>query len=60
MLNLIDKEACGLPLLGAFAVELADHLARAMSLDIKADLLSRRIVGNPALNLPVMGPFVRS
>ena len=38
MLNLINKEACGIPLLGAFAAELADHLALAMSLEIKADM----------------------
>ena len=38
MLNLIDKEACGIPLLGAFVVELAGHLAGAMSLEIKADM----------------------
>ena len=38
MLNLINKEACGIPLLGVFAAELADHLALAMSLEIKADM----------------------
>ena len=38
MLHLINKEACGIPLLGLFAVELADHLALAMSLEIKADM----------------------
>ena len=38
MLNLIDKEACGIPLLGVFAAELADHLTLAMTLDIKADM----------------------
>ena len=38
MLNLINKEACGIPLLGVFAAELADHLAVAMSLEIKADM----------------------
>ena len=38
MLNLINKEACGIPLLGVFAAELADNLALAMSLEIKADM----------------------
>ena len=38
MLNLINKEACGIPLLGAFVVELAGHLAGAMSCEIKADM----------------------
>ena len=38
MLNLINKEACGIPLLAVFAAELADHLALAMSLEIKADM----------------------
>ena len=38
MLNLVDKEACGIPLLGVFAAELAGHLAEAMSCEIKADM----------------------
>ena len=51
MLNLINKEACGIPLLGAFAAELADHLSLAMSLEIKADMefpVVKEKTGKPA------------
>ena len=38
MPNLKNKEACGIPLLGLFAVRLAGHLGLAMSLEINADM----------------------
>ena len=38
ILNLMDKEACGVPLLAVFAAELAGNLAQAMNKKIKADM----------------------
>ena len=38
MLNWRDKEACGIPLLGMFAVELAQQLTEILSVEFKADM----------------------
>ena len=47
MLNLVNKEACGIPLLAVVAAELADRLALAMApRELKADRAVPVIRGN--------------